>query len=307
MEIAPGIGDPTGNLNGNNAMRETEAGGWMVRSSSRAPVHAHRLGAVALRVTLGVTLGIGLVMTAGTARAGDDEDNQKTFSERFVDSYHSMIRGTNMDNRGIDYRERSPLVVPPNLDLPPPAAGSSPANVTNWPKDPDERQRKAIIAAKKKNALPPVVVTAAAPGAGAVRPINIAPPVAEPAPPVPGTVRPAYANDANGTAKIDPVYDQPGDLFTGGATALVPSSVSETLGLDKLNLGGLFGGKKADTAALPPGTEPTREALTQPPTGYQTPSPNYPYAVESKGWLSGQSNPDRNPAAAASSASSVVH
>jgi len=288
-------------------MRETEAGGWMVRSSSRAPVHAHRLGAVALRVTLGVTLGIGLVMTAGTARAGDDEDNQKTFSERFVDSYHSMIRGTNMDNRGIDYRERSPLVVPPNLDLPPPAAGSSPANVTNWPKDPDERQRKAIIAAKKKNALPPVVVTAAAPGAGAVRPINIAPPVAEPAPPVPGTVRPAYANDANGTAKIDPVYDQPGDLFTGGATALVPSSVSETLGLDKLNLGGLFGGKKADTAALPPGTEPTREALTQPPTGYQTPSPNYPYAVESKGWLSGQSNPDRNPAAAASSASSVVH
>jgi hypothetical protein len=298
VEIAPWIGDPRETLNRNNAMRETEAGGWMVRSSSRAPVHALRLSTV----IIGVTLGIGLVMTAGAARAGDDDVDQRSFSEKFVDSYHSMIRGTTMDNRGIDYRERSPLVVPPSLDLPPPATGSSAANVTNWPKDPDERQRKAIIAAKKKNAPPPVVVTTA--GAGAVRPINIAPPVAEPTPPAPGTVRPAYANDANGTAKIDPVYDQPGDLFTGGASALVPSSVSETLGLDKL--GGLFGGKKAE-ATLPPGTEPSREALTQPPAGYQTPSPNYPYAVESKGIFSGQSNPDRNPAAAASSASSVVH
>jgi hypothetical protein len=224
-------------------MRETEAGGWMVRSSSRAPMRAHRLGAVALQVTLGVTLGIGLVMTAGAARAGDDEVDQRSFSERFVDGYHSMIRGTTMDNRGIDYRERSPLVVPPSLDLPPPAAGSSPANVTNWPKDPDERQRKAIIAAKKKNAPPPVVVTTAAPAAGPVRPINIAPPVPEPVAPAPN--RPTYANDTNGSARIDPVYDQPGDLFKGGASDLLPG-VGESLGLDKLDIGNLFGSKKAD-------------------------------------------------------------
>ncbi len=68
---------------------------------------------------------------------------------------------------------------------------------------------------------------------------------------------------------------------------------------------GLFGSKKADTAVAP-GTEPTREALTQPPVGYQSPSPNYPYAPESKGLLSGDSNPDRNPRAQQSSASSVV-
>ena len=29
------------------------------------------------------------------------------------------IGGTNMENRGIEYRERSPLVVPPKIDLPP--------------------------------------------------------------------------------------------------------------------------------------------------------------------------------------------
>src|SRR5580693_8261880 len=139
-------------------MRETEASGWMVRNSSRALT-----GGLPLAV---VALGVGLVMTAGAARAGDDEVDQRSFSERFVDGFKSTIRGATMDNRGIDYRERSPLVVPPSLDLPPPATGSSAANVTNWPKDPDERQRKAIIAAKKKNAPPPVVVTAA--GAGAV-------------------------------------------------------------------------------------------------------------------------------------------
>jgi hypothetical protein len=281
-------------LNGKNAMRETEASSWMVRNS-RALTRGLPLAAVAL--------GLGLVTTAGAARAGDDEVDQRSFSERFVDSFKSTIRGTTMDNRGIDYRERSPLVVPPNLDLPPPAAASNaPPPIANWPKDPDERQRKAIIAAKKKNAppaaaLPPVVVTDAGP-----RPVNIAPPIPEP--PAPGLVRPAHANDQNGTARTDPIYDQPGDLFKGGASTV--SSSLDNIGLGSLGLGNLFGSKKEEPT-LAPGTEPTREALTQPPSGYQTPSPNFPYAVQSKGFLSGESNPDRNPAAQSSSASSVVH
>ena len=53
------------------------------------------------------------------------------------------IGGTNMENRGIDYRERSPLVVPPKLDLPPPAATAAEVKAPNWPKDPDEQRRKA--------------------------------------------------------------------------------------------------------------------------------------------------------------------
>ena len=65
-------------------MRETEASGWMVRSSSRAPVRALRLSTVIIGAAVGV--GIGLVMTAGAARAGDDEVDQRSFSERFVDS-----------------------------------------------------------------------------------------------------------------------------------------------------------------------------------------------------------------------------
>jgi hypothetical protein len=275
-------------------MRETEVGGWMVRSSSRAPAGARRPGAI----TSGAILGLTLAVMAGAARAADDDD--RSFTERFVDGFKSTIRGNNMDNRGIDYRERSPLVVPPNLDLPPPVTASKAPQITNWPKDPDERQRKAIIAAKKKNAQP---VVAVAPAANAApRPINIAPPVPEnvaaavPAPPRPD----------NPIAR-DPVNDQAGDLFRGGAAALVPAGVNDTLGLDKLDIGNLFGSKKTEAAALPPGTEPAREALTQPPSGYQTPSANYRYGLEPKGIFSGESNPDRNPAAQASSASSVVH
>jgi hypothetical protein len=281
-------------------MRETEAGGWIVRNSSRARLRALRLAVV--------PLGIGLVMTAGAARAADDE-GEKSISQRIVDSFNSTVRGTNMDNRGIDYRERSPLVVPPRLDLPPPAAASDEVKVANWPKDPDEAKRKAIIAAKKKNAPPVARVQApseagpAVAAAGPARPINIAPPTEDP--PIPRTTRPAYGNDNNGTTRIDPVYDQAGDLFKGGASAIMPSSISDTF-----NFGNLFGSKKVDATAAAPGaapaTEPTREALTQPPAGYQTPSPSYPYSVPSKGLLGGESNPDRNPLAQQSSASSVV-
>ena len=242
-----------------------------------------------------LSLGIGLVMTH-VARAGDDD---RTMSEKIMDSFYGTIRGTNMDNRGIDYRERSPLVVPPTLDLPPPAAAAAPAEISNWPKDPDERQRKAIIAAKKKSAPPParvqVTTAAGAAAAEAARPINIAPPTDAAQAPIPGTTRPAYASDRNGTALTDPIYDKPGDLFTGGASDLA----------DKLGMGSLFGTSK-NAVAVEPGTEPAREALTQPPVGYQSPSPNYAYGEEKRGWLDGTSNPDRNPNAQKSSASSVA-
>ena len=214
-----------------------------------------------------LSVSLGLAVTAGSARAEDNDG--RTMSEKISEGFYGMIRGTNMDNRGIDYRERSPLVVPPTLDLPPPAASSGVAQqIANWPKDHNKQTRKAVIAAKKKNA-PPVArvqVTAAgtAPSAS-----NIAPPVAPQDTPAAGTTRPAYASDRNGTALTDPVYDKPGDLFTGGAADLANS----------IGIGNLFGDSK--TLAPPePGTEPARQALTQPPVGYQTPSTIYAYGEQ---------------------------
>ena len=89
-------------------------------------------------------------MTAGAARAQDDDEDDKTFEEKIIEGIMAGIGGTNMENRGIDYRERSPLVVPPKLDLPPPAATTAEVKAPNWPKDPDEARRKAAIAARKK-------------------------------------------------------------------------------------------------------------------------------------------------------------
>jgi hypothetical protein len=266
-----------------SAMRRTEANGRTGQNSS-----INTMRAVGLAV-----LSLSLVATVGTARAADDD---RTFSEKISDGFFGTIRGTNMDSHGIDYRERSPLVVPPSLDLPPPVSTAD-VPAANWPKDPDERQRKAVIAAKKKAAPAPGRVLVGTAGTVQAQPINIAPPVDPQAgAPVPGTVRPAYASDRNGTALTDPVYDKPGDLFTGGASDLA----------DSIGLGNLFGGS-TKTVQVDPGTEPARQALTQPPVGYQTPSASYAYGEQKKGWLDGTSNPDKNPLGQMSSASSVVH
>src|SRR4029079_12133310 len=126
-------------VNGNSAMRETETRFWMLQNTSLS--QALRFAAIAL--------GIGLVMAAGPVRAADDDDeDDKTFEEKIIEGIMRGIGGTNMENRGIEYRERSPLVVPPKLELRPPEALKGEIKDPNWPKDPDEQRRKAAIAAR---------------------------------------------------------------------------------------------------------------------------------------------------------------
>jgi hypothetical protein len=222
-------------------MRETEASGWIVRISSGALTRALWLAVV--------VLGVGLVMTAGAARAGDDEDDDKTFEEKIIEGFMTGLGGTRMENRGIEYRERSPLVVPPKIDLPPPESVSGEVKSTNWPKDPDEAKRKAAIAARKKSARTPDEA------ARAMTPteLNAA-----------RTAAPARTGN-------DPV--QPGVTSN---PMLSPAQLGYRGGLFK----DIFGGNTTETA--PFAGEPTRETLTQPPTGYQTPSPNFAYGTGPK-------------------------
>ena len=233
-------------------MRRTKASGWMVQNSSRAPTRALRLAVVAL--------GIGLVMAAGAARAQDDDEDDKTFEEKIIEGIMAGIGGTNMENRGIEYRERSPLVVPPKLDLPPPAAVSDEVKAANWPKDPDEARRKAAIAARKKeNKDPREASRILTPGE-----LNVRGP------------------KASSTANSDSVV-QPGG--NPGANAILsPSQLGYNGGFS-----GLFGGNKSETAPFK--GEPTRETLTQPPSGYQTPSPNFAYGTGPKESLNKEYNP----------------
>src|SRR6478752_1586826 len=134
---------------GTSAMRKTEASISIVRKTSLT--RAMRFAAIAL--------GVGLVMAAGPVRAADDDEDDKTFEEKIIEGIMAGIGGTNMENKGIDYRERSPLVVPPKIDLPPPASTTE-AKAPNWPKDPDEARRRAA-AANAKTGRPEEVLEAA--------------------------------------------------------------------------------------------------------------------------------------------------
>jgi len=231
-------------------MRKTEANGWIVPSSSKALRRALRLAVIAL--------GIGVVMTAGAARAQEDDEDDKTFEEKIIEGIMAGIGGTNMENRGIDYRERSPLVVPPKLDLPPPASASADVKASNWPKDPDEARRKAAIASRKKENKDPREA------ARILTPSELA---------VGKTAAPSRTSN-------DPI--QPGNSYNN--PILSPSQLGYNGGFS-----GLFGGNKAETAPFK--GEPTRDSLTQPPSGYQTPSPNFAYGTGPKESLNKEYNP----------------
>jgi hypothetical protein len=227
-------------------MRKTEASGQMVQTSSGAFSRALRLSAVAL--------GVGLLVASGAARAQDDEDDDKTFEEKIIDGFMKGIGATNMENSGIDYRERSPLVVPPKIDLPPPTTAKSEANVPNWPKDPDEARRKAMIAARKKDKKDTRDATLKS--REEARPLS---------PSELNVARTAASNASTHNSETE----QPGNR---GGSLLSP----DALGFDG-RLTNLFGGSKNESAKFT--GEPTRDELTQPPPGYQTPSPNFAYGT----------------------------
>ena len=178
---------------------------------------------LSLRLTTCV-IGVGLCVMTGAARAQDSQGAQSAeeLQQRFLSAFSidklgelTGLKKDESEKAGIDYRERSPLVVPPTRDLPPPETGDPAAKTTNWPKDP------AAAGARKRAATRAAVAT-----------------------PQPGTTE--LPEGRSGGFKID---------------------------FSELNLGK----KKAES--VPFTSEPPRETLTQPPIGYQTPSPDYAYGT----------------------------
>ena len=191
---------------------------------------------------------IAIVLSSGMARAQDDDDDA-TFEEKIIHNLMSGIGGTNMDNKGIDYRERSPLVIPPKIDLPPPGSAATEIKDPNWPKDPDVERHKEMIAARKQSKPTPEE------SAKSILPSKL-------------------ATHGSGTIARRAETEQPGQ----------PQSDNPSLSPSQLGFTGklfnLFGGNKPQTATFT--GEPEREQLTQPPAGYQTPSPNYAYGTGPK-------------------------
>ena len=84
---------------------------------------------------VGLAIAAGLT-TGGPAKALDDDGKDNVFNAVLGMIYLAPTK----EQPEIDYRERSLLVLPPKMDLPPPAQpGARPAA---WPQDPDVLRRK---------------------------------------------------------------------------------------------------------------------------------------------------------------------
>ena len=225
-------------------MRQTGPRNSGVQAPSKTPMRALRIAAI--------VLGIGLVVGAGQVRAEDDvdeeADSQKSFERGILDNVMSSIGGRRIEDGTIKYRERSPLVIPSKTDQLPVPESRKAKLAPNWPKDPDEAERKRAREEASKPAMSPEQAR-----------MPLMP--SELAAKTPRKSR----NDT-----------------TAASESNNPSSSSFMLSPSQLGYsGGLFsnpfGGNKEETATFT--GEPERGELTEPPKGYQTPSPNFAYGT----------------------------
>lgn len=216
---------------------------------SRNPKRLRRAAAAAA-----VALAVALAWSAGSARAEDDDENVPLDTKLF----RQFMKDLGLSRSGdglIEYRERAPLVVPPSRELPPPrdeaeVAAKTPA----WPKDPDVARRKQELSAEKAKLKGNLSVEEQA---RALRPDELDKPGA-------GEKKSADAKGAGKSPEDTSRPLMPSDL--GTKTEKIFGSVWSS-----------FTPAKPESAPFT--GEPPREAMTAPPSGYQTPSPNYPYGV----------------------------
>ena len=209
------------------------------------------------RAAFGVALALALsAVYANKAFAADDEQEvEDTADTKWARSFLKTLGLQDGTEKGIDYHERSPLVVPPTINLPPPESGNVAAANPAWPKDAD---MKLSSAAKKK----PRQKNTGEAEADSMRMLS----ASEMAPQ-------ARREKPDGPAAANGTQNGP-----EGARAeqLSPSQ----LGSPGLTLGSVFGGR--DGKEIKFVKEPERAALTDPPVGLRTPSQRYTYGTKGK-------------------------
>ncbi|HZP77313.1 MAG TPA: hypothetical protein VFB45_14315 [Pseudolabrys sp.] len=211
----------------------------LMRSRAKFRLHVLLAAAVALSFAIATPL------YAADADKSDDDQNSGFDHEIFK----SVLKNLGLYNEGneINYRERSPLVVPPSRNLPPPVTGDAAIDKNPaWPIDPEvkaARLQKKLEAGRKRSfeeeskPLPPDQLRGP--------------------PPAPGS----NMGGPTGRAKDN---DNP---------------VREGLNPGENLWNSLFA---KDEQSAPFKGEPPRVSLTEPPPGYQTPSANFPYGINTK-------------------------
>jgi hypothetical protein len=208
----------------------------------------------AIGLVAGLSLGVGLLASTVPARAEDDSVAPDT------QFFRNILEGLGLQSADrqstINYRERPPLVLPPNRDLPPPMKTDAIANNPAWPKDPDVAARKRAAAEERNRS----------------RSRDDYETEGKPLTPDQLDVR---KSDPKGFARAqrEAKRSKPGEAGEY-KERLSPSELGYTTGgLFKK----MFKGKDDEVVRFT--GEPTRSDLTEPPPGYQTPSPDQPYGV----------------------------
>lgn len=224
--------------------------------------HGRVVGA-ALALALGLLVSIGGGVRA--AYAGDDEVEDTADTKFMRNILRSLgLRGEG-DDAGIDYHERSPLVVPPTRDLPPPEATGMVTQNPAWPKDPDVKRKKAVKRAIKNT------VEAEQEDMRQLRPDELK-----------GTGRTDRAGAAANTGN---------QALGARAEQLTPSQLGHD-GFNLLNVATWKNLFDREGREVPFVSEPARGSLTDPPPGLRTPSPKYRYGSKNQLEPITENNPD---------------
>ena len=209
------------------------------------------------RALLGCLCGMLLALPVAASAQQAQDDDEDTFEQRIIKNILGGM-GVNVGQPGIDYRERSPLVIPPSLDLPPPQAAGTAVRNPAWPREPDRK----VVVRNKPNAR----ASAEDPGTDSAL--------------TPDELR--RGTNPRAGRVTDP------SQTTGSieeANIGRPMSPSQLGSSSIFNWNALMGTHLNEQTQFT--GEPTRDSLTQPPPGYQTPSPNYAYGSgvdKGSGW-----------------------
>jgi hypothetical protein len=208
-----------------------------------------------LRASFGAALiaMVGVAGFASKAMAADDEV-EDTADTKFFKNLLSNLGLRGDSSPGIEYHERSPLVVPPNINLPPPESANAMAANPAWPKDPDSKRSTAT---KKKTRM----VTTSEGEKESMRQL------------MPNEMDPASK------AKRREADGPPAEQSTGGSLRSEQLSPKQ-LGHEGFTFGSLFGGRDGKEVKFE--KEPERTTLTEPPVGLRTPSSKYSYGTKGK-------------------------
>jgi hypothetical protein len=202
------------------------------------PVSTIRTMTPCLWRAAGGALALALLAITVLPAAAQDED--LTFEQRMI---KKLLGGG--EGSGIDYRERSPLVIPPGRDLPAPESTANVEHTPSWPKDPDKAQGRA-------SGGPMSADYNEREGARVLSRREL-----------------RRGTTARKAGPQDPVVTL-GDAQSG--RAMLPSEYG-----DGTSLFGMFKMGSSGKPAVFKG-EPARTSLIDPPTGYRTPVPDQPYA-----------------------------